>query len=151
MAAFITPTDVAVFLPGVETARVEAMIRVVSARATALAPCIAGPLTPAQTETVRAILLDAVVRWGEAGSGAVRTQTAGPFSQTVDTTQDRRGVFLASEFADLRGICDEIAGGGGEAFSIIPGGARPVGVSTEYGRERDALDLRRARIRGWVS
>ena len=148
MAAFITPTDVAVFLPWVETARVEAMIRVVSARATALAPCIAGPLTPAQTETVRAILLDAVVRWGEAGSGAVRTQTAGPFSQTVDTTQDRRGVFLASEFADLRGT---LAGAAREAFSIIPGGARPVGVSTEYGRERDALDLRRARMRGWVS
>jgi hypothetical protein len=60
---------------------------------------------------VRAILRGAVLRWNEAGSGALSAQTAGPFGQTIDTRQERRGMFWPSEIVALQNLCSTNQGG----------------------------------------
>ena len=148
---FVTPADVAVFVPGIGDEKAAAMIRSITARAVAIAPCIAGDgLSPDQAETVRAIILDAVTRWAEAGSGAVTAQTAGPFQQTVDNRTDRRGAFLQSEFNDLQGVCAAIDGARDGAFSIMLGGARIPAHAAGVARAREAVSYRDAVARGWV-
>ena len=152
LPVFVTAQDVALLSPGVSEEMAAAMIRAVTARAVGIAPCIADEgLSEAQTELVRAIILDAATRWASTGGGAVQSQTAGPFGYTVDTRQDRKGTFLRSEFDDLRAICDELSGASREAFSITLGGGRIEARSAELGRERDALDYARARARGWLA
>ena len=116
---FVTPADVEVFVPGVGDERAVAMIRSITARAVAIAPCIAGDgLSTDQAETVRAIILDAVTRWVNTAGGAAQSMSSGPFQFQADTRQERRGTFLKSEFDDLRSICDELVGASSEAFSI---------------------------------
>ena len=141
MVEYLRPDEVLLFAPGLTLDKAAAMIRSVRARAVSIAPCLNGDLTPDQVETVRAILLDAVVRWADAGSGAVTHQAAGPFTQTVDARVDRRGAFIKSELDDLRGICDEVRGMSSGAFSIYVGGGR---VS------RPSLDDAALRDRGWL-
>ena len=57
------------------------------------------------TAAVRAILRGAVIRWNDSGSGALQAQTAGPFGQTHDTRQERRGMFWPSEIVPLQSFC----------------------------------------------
>lgn len=116
---FVTATDVVVLSPGTSVEKATAMIRAVTARAVAVAPCIAGDqLTDVHREIVSAVLLDAVSRWAATGGGSAQQMTSGPFGFTADTRQERRGTFLKSEFDDLQAICEEIAGEGAGAFSI---------------------------------
>ena len=70
-----------------------------------------------QSVEAKLVLIGAVKRWADAGSGALASQTAGPFGQTLDTRQ-RTGYHLwPSEITDLQGICS--AGQPGrQAFSI---------------------------------
>lgn len=87
---------------------VEQMIADAEALAALAAPClVADPLTltAGQTAGVKAILRGAIMRWNEAGTGALQSQQAGPFGQTVDTRQVRRGMFWPSEIQQLQDIC----------------------------------------------
>ena len=119
LPSFVTASDVAVLSPSVTVEQAEAMIRAVTARAVAVAPCIAGDsLTEAHQEAVRAVILDAVTRWVNTAGGAAQSMSSGPFQFQADTRQERRGTFLKSEFDDLRSICDELVGASSEAFSI---------------------------------
>ena len=69
------------------------------------APCLSGALTDEQYDATRAVLRQALMRWKDAGSGAASQVTAGPFSQVIDTRQERRGMFWPSELEQLRDIC----------------------------------------------
>lgn len=69
------------------------------------APCLGDTLTEIQTKQVRAVLRTALIRMKDEGSGSVQQTTAGPFGQTIDTRQPRRGLFWPSELAELRSIC----------------------------------------------
>lgn len=104
---------------------VDVMIAGANAKALRVAPCLGwdGSVTdqPAPSEEqlaeAKLVLIGAVKRWADAGSGALQSQTAGPFAQTLDTRQ-RTGYHLwPSEITDLQGIC---SGGpaGRQAFSI---------------------------------
>lgn len=79
-----------------------------NARAVRVAPCL-GSTDPAPTEEqlaeAKLILLGAIIRWSQAGSGAYQSQTAGPFGVTFDTRQ--RGGFnlWPSEISQLQDIC----------------------------------------------
>lgn len=79
-----------------------------NARASRVAPCLASA-DPAPTEDqlaeAKLILIGAVTRWAQAGSGALQSQTAGPFGVTFDTRQ--RGGFnlWPSEITQLQDIC----------------------------------------------
>lgn len=147
MVDLVTPADVLVFVPGTSEERAAAMIRSITARAVAIAPCIAGDgLSDAQREAVRAVILDAVARWATTGHGAVTQQQAGPFSQTTDTRQERRGAFLKPEVDDLRAVCQDVQGTTGAAFSIFPGGGRALAT-----RARPGLDDWALAERGWLA
>lgn len=51
------------------------------------------------------ILIGAVIRWSQAGSGAFQSQNAGPFGVTVDTRQRVGFNLWPSEITQLQDIC----------------------------------------------
>lgn len=117
MAVFLTPGDLAPFAT-IDEAKAEEMITDATAMATLAAPCLAAysDLDDAQRAAVRAILRGAILRWHEAGSGALAAQQAGPFGMTVDTRQQRRGMFWPSEIEQLQSVCTRTGEGG--AFTV---------------------------------
>ena len=113
-AVSLTPEDLAPFAD-IDPAKAAAMIDDALALAARVAPCI---LTAefAYPAAAKAILRGAVLRWHEAGTGAMQMQTAGPFLQQYDNRQQRRGMFWPSEIEELQKLCQgpDTAG----AFSI---------------------------------
>ena len=99
----------------IEPVKAQAMIDDALATAARIAPCMTEE-TFEYPAAAKAILRGAIIRWHEAGSGALQSQTAGPFGQTVDTRQPRRGMFWPSEIEQLQDLCkgSELSG----AFSI---------------------------------
>lgn len=117
MSEFVQPADLTPFA-SIDPVKAAAMIEDAEAMASLVAPCLAQPadLTAGQRAAVKAILRGAILRWHDAGSGAVQSQTAGPFSQSLDTRQTRRSMFWPSEIEQLQELC---GGKGNEgAFSI---------------------------------
>src|SRR5690349_13323377 len=108
MGTFLDPADLAAFAT-IPQAKAQAMIDDAEAMATLAAPCITDDGF-ANEAAVKAILRGAVLRWHEAGSGAMQAQTAGPFGQTLDTRQKRRGMFTDREVIQLQGLCATAAG-----------------------------------------
>ena len=106
---FLTPEDLAAFAT-IDSAKAEQMIEDAEAMALLAAPCLSGALTSAQAAGVKAVLRQALMRWQDAGSGAVTQQQAGPWMQSVDTRQERKGMFWPSEIAQLRDICAGFSG-----------------------------------------
>ncbi|MFF1531487.1 hypothetical protein [Cellulomonas sp. NPDC058312] len=104
-AVTITVDDLRIFAPQIEEVKAEAMIEDAVATAAVVAPCI---LTDefAHPGAAKAILRAAILRWNDAGSGAVVSQTAGPFGQTVDTSNPRRSLFWPSEIERLQKLCN---------------------------------------------
>ena len=102
-AVTLTPADLAPFA-AIEEAKALAMIDDALALAAWVAPCI---LTEEFTyeAAAKAILRGAILRWHEAGSGAMQSQTAGPFAMSVDNRQQRRGMFWPSEIEQLQELC----------------------------------------------
>lgn len=116
-AVSLTPDDLAPFAD-IEPARAAAMIEDALATAAVVAPCITSD-TFEHAGAARAILRRAVVRWHEAGTGALssRSTQVGPFGQTesLDTRQRDGGLLWPSEIAALQGLCK---GASASAFSI---------------------------------
>lgn len=127
--AFLTREDLDPFVT-IEAVKAEAMIADAEAQAAMAAPCLSEPgqLTDAQRAAVLAILRRAVIRWDETGTGVVTQQSAGVFSQSIDTTRSApRGLFWPSEIAALQDICKAAAGATkAPVFTITTGGR--VGV-----------------------
>ena len=127
MGQFIAEADLAPFAT-IDVAKAAAMIEDAEAQAILVAPCLPGLLTAPVDETTEAealrlaklsasksILRAAILRWDEAGTGAVQTQVTGPFSQTTQY-QARRGMFWPSEIEQLQGICKDPESG--KAYSV---------------------------------
>lgn len=104
MAVIITPEDIAPFAD-IDPAKLEAMIADAVAMAVRVAPCLETTDDLGVLAAAKAIIRGAVLRWNDAGSGAVTQQTAGVFSQSIDTTKARRGMYWPSEINDLQGLC----------------------------------------------
>lgn len=62
------------------------------------------------------VLIGAVTRWAQAGSGALQSQTAGPFGVTMDTRQRGGYVLRPPEITHLQDICKD--GSKSSAFSV---------------------------------
>lgn len=120
MGTFLAPEDLAPFAT-IEATKAEAMIEDAEAMAVLAAPCIAQG--GASDAAVKAILRGAVIRWNEAGSGALSAQNAGPFGQTIDTRQERRGMFWPSEIVALQNLCASSQGG---SYTVSLAGADGV-------------------------
>lgn len=79
-----------------------------NARASRVAPCLASTDPPAsedQLAEAKLILVGAVIRWAQAGSGAFQSQTAGPFGVTLDTRQRVGFNLWPTEITQLQDIC----------------------------------------------
>lgn len=114
MGDFIKPEDLAPFA-SIAEAKATAMIEDAEAMAKLVAPCIADTEF-AHTAAVKAVLRGAILRWNDAGSGAVTTQTAGPYSQTYDNRQTRKSLFWPSEIEQLQDLCTPE--GTGKAYAV---------------------------------
>lgn len=111
MGTFLQPVDLAPFAQ-IEEAKAAEMIADAEAQAGLVAPCITDTNFAADanlTAALRSILRAAVLRWHEAGSGAVQTAISGPFSQTTQY-QARRSMFWPSEITDLQKLCSLFTG-----------------------------------------
>lgn len=118
----ITPADLAPYATIAED-KAQSMITGALARAALKAPCIA-KADFQHTEAAKAVIIEAILRWNDAGTGAVTQNVAGPFQQTVDTTVRRRGLFTPSEIEELEEMCRE-TNAPGKAWSYdTAGGGR---------------------------
>jgi hypothetical protein len=125
MGDFIAPTDLAPFATIAEPKAV-AMIEDAEAMAKLSAPCLRSlaDLTDDQKAAAKAVLRGALLRWAESGNGGVTTKTAGPYSQTIDTSNPRRNLFWPSEISQLQDIC--AAADAGKAWSFDTVSPLPV-------------------------
>ena len=114
-AVSLTTDDLAPFAT-IADEKAEAMIVDAIALAARVAPCIL-LTTFLYGAAAKAILRGAILRWHEAGSGALQSQTTGPFGQVLDTRQQRRGMFWPSEIEALAALCRTAADATG-AFSV---------------------------------
>jgi len=87
---------------------IDAMIAGANAAAARVAPCLVSadpPPTASQLAEAKLILLGAIKRWVDAGSGAIVQQVAGPFSQTIDNRRRSGWRLWPSEIDSLQAIC----------------------------------------------
>jgi len=125
MGIFIIPEDLDPFAT-VESGKADAMIADAEAMAVLAAPCITA-VGFSHADAVKAILRGAILRWNEAGSGALQSQTAGVFGQTLDTRQERRGMFWPSEIVALQNLCADAQGG---VYTVSLAGPDPIPTIT---------------------
>lgn len=114
-AVTLDPDDLTPFAT-IGEEKAQAMIDDALALAALVAPCISDEDFEYDA-AAKAILRGAILRWHEAGSGAMQQQQAGPFGVTVDTRQQRRGMFWPSEIESLQQLCLDGNPSGG-AFEI---------------------------------
>lgn len=79
--------------------------------------------TPDQLAEAKLVLLGAVKRWVDAGSGALSSRQAGPFGEQIDTRQRTGFNLWPSEIGTLQDICAAGTSASSGAFSVTPGGA----------------------------
>lgn len=104
-AVSLSPGDLTPFAT-IDEAKAEAMIADATAMAELVAPCLGdSELSDKKVAAAKAILRAAILRWHDSGSGALSQQAAGPFSQTMDTRQQRRSLFWPDEIEKLQQIC----------------------------------------------
>ncbi|NUR79979.1 MAG: hypothetical protein HOQ21_05985 [Dermatophilaceae bacterium] len=125
MTAIISTADLPYAIQGADL--IDVMVAGANAKASRVAPCLtwdgSDVLQPAPTADQRAeaklVLIGAVKRWVESGSGAVQSQTAGPFGMTIDTRPKSGGYNLwPSEIQQLQAICKSASATPRGAFSI---------------------------------
>lgn len=116
MGAFIDPADLTPFA-AIDSAKAAAMVEDAEAMAVLTAPCLADlAVDDPKRGAVKAILRGAILRWNDAGSGAVQSRQVGPFGQSIDTRQSRRAMFWPTEIEQLQGLC--ASGSTGKAFAV---------------------------------
>ena len=93
----------------------ETLVAGANARAPRVAPCLAEPESVSARSEAKLILVGAVQRWAEAGSGAVAQASAGPFQLSTDTRQRTGFNLWPSEIEVLQDLCSKDAGG---AFGV---------------------------------
>lgn len=134
MGTFIITSDLAPFAD-IPEAKASEMIADAESQAILAASCLASlpdapdgetpaerKLREAKMGAVKAILRAAILRWNDAGSGAVQTEVTGPFS-TMAVPQARRSMFWPSEIADLQSICRSADAGKAFGVDTMGGGA----------------------------
>lgn len=125
----ITLDDVESFTEGLEDSTVKTMIDGANARAVRVAPCLLEDEGDAVRSEAKLILLGAIKRWAEAGSGAVAQASAGPFQLATDTRQRTGYNLWPSEITALQELCSTAES---DAFQIdtVPSGGRLVHADT---------------------
>ncbi len=91
------------------------MVAGANARALRVAPCLAEPEHQAARTEAKLVLIGAIQRWAQAGSGAIQSATAGPFQMSTDTRQRTGFNLWPSEIGVLQQLCPRTTG---HAFTI---------------------------------
>lgn len=128
MGIFLETSDLNPFAD-IDSVKAAAMIEDAEAMAVLVAPCITADGF-AQAAAVKAILRGALLRWNESGTGALQSQNAGPFGQTLDTRQERKAMFWPSEIEQLQNLCADL-GGAGYSVSLAGPDAPTSSVVTD--------------------
>lgn len=120
----IVPDDLDPFA-NIPDDKAQAMIDDGLALAARVAPCIlTDQLSDADRAAVKAILRNAILRWNEAGTGALSglQQSAGSFqvSQTLDSRSPRRTLLWPSEISDLQDICKGTSSSNAFSINTVP-------------------------------
>lgn len=119
MAQIITAEDVASFTKNLTEDDVAVLVAGINAKAARVAPCLADAPTEDQIAEAKLILIGAVKRWAEAGSGAFSQQTIGPSSVSIDTRQRQGGYNLwPSEIEALQDLCADPTADADSAFMV---------------------------------
>jgi hypothetical protein len=127
-AVSLVPADLAPFAT-IDEAKALAMIEDVLALAARVAPCITED-DFAHEAAAKAVLRGAILRWHDAGSGAVQTEAVDDYRYTQDNRQTRKGMFWPSEISELQNLCrtgNEDSG----AFSVDTLGCWPLAGHAE--------------------
>ncbi|GAA1891815.1 hypothetical protein [Williamsia serinedens] len=120
-AVTLGPNDLAPFAT-IDSAKATEMIADALGMAELVAPCISKPdfKYPA---AAKAVLRGAILRWNDAGSGAITTKQAGPYQQVVDASVRRNNhLFWPSEIEQLQSMCRDENAGGAFAIDTAPSG-----------------------------
>jgi hypothetical protein len=112
-------------------AKAQAMIDDVTARAARVAPCILEP-DFAYDDAAVGILRGVILRWHEAGTGALQTAAVDDASFSFDNRQQRRTLFWPSEVEELQALCK--TGEASGAFTVDT-----IGVALEQHADICAL------------
>lgn len=130
MAALSISTEDLEPFASIPEEKAEAMIEDAMAMASLVAPCITeDDLDPKKAAAAKAVIRGAILRWHESGTGAAVSQTALGFSQTLDTRQERRGMYWPSEIEQLQKICQAVSESSG-AWSYDTAGSGIVHAET---------------------
>jgi hypothetical protein len=120
-------------------AKADDMIEDALGQAEIFAPCIFEDGF-AKQRAAKSILRGAILRWNEAGTGAIVSQQASIYGQAVDTRQPRRAMFFPSEITALQKLCRS-DDGGAYSIDLFPGrGPRPSARQC-FERDLDERDL----------
>lgn len=108
------PHDFQSALPEADDDELVNVIKAVEAMANHFAPCIAsGNLDAGKAAVVDAIVRKAVIYEMQSRNGTVSTESAGPFSRTLDTTNVKSSLYFSpQQIAELRSLCTVTAGHG---------------------------------------
>lgn len=121
MGQFVSYSDLTPFAD-IDPVKAEAMIEDAEAMALLTAPCLADlPEDSPKRGSVKAVARTAILRWNDAGAGALQQVSAGPFQQSVQP-QSRRAMFYPSEIEHLRNLCKGDDGGKAFAIDTVPTG-----------------------------
>lgn len=123
MVPIVTVADISAYRPDIDPAKAQALIDDAIALAGLVAPCITEDGFEKEA-AAKAILRGAILRRADAGSGAVQSQTRGPFQLTMDTRTPWRGFFTEADERQLRALCP--AGGNGGARTVDTAPRRTV-------------------------
>lgn len=109
-AVTLTVDDLTPFAPNIDVVKADEMIADALALAAMVAPCITeATFDASKAAAARALIRGAILRWEEAGTGALvqRQQTLGSTSlgESYDNRQQRRGMFWPSEIRALQNLC----------------------------------------------
>ena len=116
MAVEIEVADITPFAPSASEAVIQQLIDGTIARAARIAPCLkSDDLDEDSAVAAKDILIGVIARATEVGTGEVTTISAGPASQTIDTTARRTTRFRPDEIRELQSLCGISRGG---AFTI---------------------------------
>lgn len=106
-----------------------------NARASRVAPCLIAddpPPTDDQLAEAKLVLVGAIIRWSQAGSGSFQSENIGPLSYSVDTRQ--RGGFnlWPSEITQLQDICRDGSKPTAFAVDTVPCGGYHSPICSIY-------------------
>ena len=121
-AVALVPDDLTPFAE-IPEVKALAMIEDAMALAARVAPCLMEDSFQYEA-AARAILRGAILRWHEAGSGALQSEGIGPYNYTTDNRQTRKGMFWPSEITELQALCSTSGPSG--AFTVDTVGVEMV-------------------------